>query len=181
MPHFSECCRGADTYICQCCKQIKCSSCQPSQWRPDITGSNSVANVCLDCVPVNNTMKKVTKRMVEKYIKTRLKEPNQAVRALMKIYSYQTAEEMKSENTKVTNNIGFSSYDAGMLSQFAKQFQRKKCLSQKQMTIVTKIMPKYWRQIAEASNKAILDAQILKQNEIDNQQLSLELYCDEEK
>ena len=50
MPHFSNCCKGADEYICQKCRKIKCSGCQPSTWRPDITGHKSAGNVCPDCM-----------------------------------------------------------------------------------------------------------------------------------
>ncbi len=50
MPHFSSCCPGADTYICQKCGKIFCSKCQPSQWRPDITGHKSAGNVCPKCL-----------------------------------------------------------------------------------------------------------------------------------
>lgn len=50
MPHFSSCCPGADTYICQKCAKIFCSKCQPSQWRPDITGHKSAGNVCPKCL-----------------------------------------------------------------------------------------------------------------------------------
>lgn len=49
MPHFSDCCPGADTYICQVCGTIHCSNCEPSQWRPDLTGSQSAGNVCPEC------------------------------------------------------------------------------------------------------------------------------------
>jgi len=50
MPHFSSCCPGADTYICQKCGKIFCSKCQSSQWRPDITGHESVGNICPNCL-----------------------------------------------------------------------------------------------------------------------------------
>lgn len=50
MPHFSKCCPGADEYVCQICGQIKCSGCQPSVWRPDLTGHKSAGNVCPDCL-----------------------------------------------------------------------------------------------------------------------------------
>lgn len=49
MPHFSSCCKGFDTYICQICGKILCSRCKPSSWRPDITGHKSAGNVCASC------------------------------------------------------------------------------------------------------------------------------------
>ena len=50
MPHFSSCCKGADTYICQKCAKIFCGGCQQSSWRPDITGLKSAGNVCPKCL-----------------------------------------------------------------------------------------------------------------------------------
>lgn len=50
MPHFSSCCPGADEYICQVCGGIRCSGCQPSSWRPDITGHKSAGNICPKCL-----------------------------------------------------------------------------------------------------------------------------------
>ena len=50
MPHFSDCCPGADTYVCQVCATIHCGGCEPSEWRTDITGSSSAGNVCPNCI-----------------------------------------------------------------------------------------------------------------------------------
>ena len=50
MPTFSKCCPGADEYLCQVCGRVKCSGCQPSTWRTDITGNKSAGNVCPDCL-----------------------------------------------------------------------------------------------------------------------------------
>ncbi len=50
MPHFSSCCPGVDEYICQVCGKIKCSGCQPPEWRSDITGHKSAGNVCKPCL-----------------------------------------------------------------------------------------------------------------------------------
>jgi hypothetical protein len=50
MPHFSNCCPNADTWICQVCAKIYCGGCVRSEWRPDITGHESAGNVCLTCL-----------------------------------------------------------------------------------------------------------------------------------
>ena len=50
MPYFSSCCPEADEYICQICGVIKCSACQPSAWRPDLTKNISAGNACPSCV-----------------------------------------------------------------------------------------------------------------------------------
>jgi len=118
---------------------------------------------------------KITKRMTKEYVKMRLKEPKQAIRALVKIYSFQTAEEKATESSRCNNKMGFTGYDAEFLSKLAKQYQEKNWLSKKQIKVVTDIMPKYWRQIVESSNKVKLESQVLKQKETDEQQLSLKL------
>ena len=59
MPHFSSCCPGVDEYICQKCAKIFCSKCQPSVWRPDITGHKSAGNVCPSCLKNYNKSKEI--------------------------------------------------------------------------------------------------------------------------
>lgn len=51
MPHFCNCGNtGCENYVCQVCGRIKCSTEQPSVWRPDITGHKSAGNVCPMCL-----------------------------------------------------------------------------------------------------------------------------------
>lgn len=57
MPHFSICCPGADSYICQVCGHDKCSACQPSVWRTDITKCSSAGNVCPTCLQRYNIIR----------------------------------------------------------------------------------------------------------------------------
>jgi len=47
MPTFSE--AGNDEYICQMCGEVFDAVFYPSQWRPDITGSENAGNVCSTC------------------------------------------------------------------------------------------------------------------------------------
>jgi len=70
-----------------------------------------------------------------------------AVRGLVRIYGLQTEEEQSCGDTFVSNGIGFSGCDAEILSSFATQVQKGRTLSEKQMAIVFKKMPRYWRQI----------------------------------
>ncbi len=43
-------CGSPDDYLCQICGKVKCGKCEPSSWRPDITGSRSAGNVCPGCL-----------------------------------------------------------------------------------------------------------------------------------
>ncbi len=70
-----------------------------------------------------------------------------AVRGLIRIYGLQTEEEQGAGSTFAANGIGFSGCDAEILSSFATQVKKGRNLSEKQMAIVFKKMPRYWRQI----------------------------------
>ncbi len=74
-----------------------------------------------------------------------------AVRALLRIYEDQTAEEQAVGHTRVHNGVGFSGVDGEILSSFAEQVQRGRTLSAKQMAIVFKKMPRYARQLEAAA------------------------------
>src|ERR1041385_1918229 len=52
MPHFSDCCPGRDTYICQVCARIRCSGCQDGEWLnlQEFTGIDRDGNVCPNCL-----------------------------------------------------------------------------------------------------------------------------------
>jgi hypothetical protein len=70
-----------------------------------------------------------------------------ALRGLLRIYENQTSDEQVSETTRHHNNIGFNGADAEILTSLAKQVIGGRNLSEKQMTIVYRRMPKYARQL----------------------------------
>ena len=70
-----------------------------------------------------------------------------SLKALVKIYEFQTADEKAAGVTNKFNGVGFSGIDAGILSSFAVQVNSGRNLSAKQMSIVFKKMPRYWKQI----------------------------------
>ncbi len=70
-----------------------------------------------------------------------------AIRGLLKIYSYQTADEQATETTREYNDVGFNGVDAEILSSFAKQVLAGRTMSLKQMALIYKKMPKYARQL----------------------------------
>ena len=99
-------------------------------------------------------MTKVTKGQMKEFVKTKLSTDSKwAQNALLKIFEFQTAEEQEWETTCKYNGVGFTGVDGEILTSFAKQYKRRKFLSHKQMNILYKKMPKYWRQIISISNE----------------------------
>ena len=93
---------------------------------------------------VNQKGYKVTKKVVREYLKEKLSTDEAwAIRALVKIYAYQTENEKEYLETNEENGVGFSGADAEILTSFAEQYRRKGYLSPKQMEIVYKKMKKY--------------------------------------
>lgn len=91
---------------------------------------------------------KVAKSSIKNFLKNKLAtDKSWALRGLTRIYEKQTLTEKASKNTSELNGVGFSGADAEILSSFAEQYQRKGFLSEKQMVLVLKKMPRYWGQI----------------------------------
>lgn len=88
-----------------------------------------------------------------------------AIKSMLAIHQFQTVDEKEYGQTSHKNNLGFSKIDAEILTSFSLQvwhrldtkgyanltmgdvYKATKILSPKQKAIVTKRMPKYWRQI----------------------------------
>ena len=99
-------------------------------------------------------MAKIKKSEIKQYVRTKLgSDPRWAKHALLKIFEFQTADEQERETTHDHNGVGFTGIDGEILSSFAKQLQRKNWLSDKQMSILFKKMPKYWKQIISISDE----------------------------
>lgn len=87
---------------------------------------------------------------VTEYVKNQLAtNPQWAVKALVKLYTYQTADEQAAGHTSHDNNVGFSGVDSQILSSFAVQVNKGRNLSVKQMNIVYKRMPRYHKQVVK--------------------------------
>lgn len=76
-------------------------------------------------------------------------KPEQAVKAMMKIFANQTDDEKRTESTNHHNDVGFNGTDAYILSSFAKQYQKKQWLSEKQSAILMKKIGKYAGQLTK--------------------------------
>lgn len=107
---------------------------------------------------------KVTKKNVRYVVKQKLATDSRwAVKALVRIFKEnQTAEEKVVEDTIEENGIGFTGADGVILSSFACQFIKFGRLSDKQMKIVHKKMPKYWNQLISMSDEAKLNSVVSK-------------------
>ena len=107
--------------------------------------------------------KKITQKERRDFVKGKLAtSPKWALAALTKIYSYQTASEQNSQYTRDANNKGFTSFDAKILSNFAEVYKKYGRLSPKQMTLLYNKIPKYWKQIVNASDEDQLNNMIKK-------------------
>lgn len=99
-------------------------------------------------------MAKITQLQKKEFLKKKLSsDPRWVKNALLRIYAFQTSEEQNSEQTYFHNGVGFTGADGEILSSFAKQLQRKGFLSPRQMRILYKKMPKYWKQILSISDE----------------------------
>ena len=86
--------------------------------------------------------------MIKAYVKNQLTTNSVwALKALTTIYAKQTADEQATGTTHNLNSVGFSGADAEILSSFAVQYTKWNRLSDKQMALVFKKMPRYWKQI----------------------------------
>ena len=91
---------------------------------------------------------KATKVIVKNYVRHMLGTNSAwALKGLTEIYARQTANEQSSGFTSEDNGIGFSGCDAEILSSFAVRYQQWGDLSDKQMALLFKKMPRYAGQI----------------------------------
>lgn len=79
--------------------------------------------------------------------KTLATDAKWATRGLVRIFQEQTESEKATDHTSNLNGVGFNGTDAFILSQFAKAYGRWNRLSEKQMAIVHKKMPRYAGQL----------------------------------
>lgn len=86
------------------------------------------------------------------FLKDMLKTDSRwAIRGLLRIYEDQTAEEQAVGHTHEHNGVGFTGVDGEILSSFAEQVQKGRIMSEKQMKLIHKKMPKYATQLEAAS------------------------------
>lgn len=84
-------------------------------------------------------------------IQSLLVRDDAALRALLVIYHRQTDAEQAVGATTDENGVGFTGPDAEILSSFAEFYKRTGFLSAKQLAILHRKIPKYWKQLLEAA------------------------------
>lgn len=70
-----------------------------------------------------------------------------AIKGLLAIYAFQTAEEQANGDVAEDNGVGFSGVDGEILSSFSERILAGYNLSEKQVAILHKCMPKYAKQL----------------------------------
>lgn len=73
-------------------------------------------------------------------------------KALLTIFSLQTADEQLNETTSHLNGVGFTAFDAEILTSLANQFIERRRISTKQYQLLSKRIRKYSRQLAKVAN-----------------------------
>lgn len=89
-----------------------------------------------------------TKKAKIDFIRERLQcDSTWAIRGLVKVYDYQTESEKNIQATTDSNGVGFSGIDGDILSSYAEQVKKGRTMSQKQMSVIHRTMPKYATQL----------------------------------
>lgn len=101
---------------------------------------------------MNPDFTKMTKKALGDHIKDVLNRDDAIgtvanIRALIRIWTLQTAAEQVDEATSVYNGVGFTGVDGQILTSIANRFIQYGRMSDKQYSIVKKKMNKYWKQL----------------------------------
>lgn len=117
-------------------------------------------------------MKKITKKLVKDYLRHKLSTSDAwALRCLDVIYDNQTPMEQTTGDCVVDNGIGFTGADAEILTGFKLFQQRGYPLSEKQMAILRKKAPKYWKQVLQLTDRKKLLKCMVKDGWLENKDI----------
>jgi hypothetical protein len=107
---------------------------------------------------------KITKKKITEFVRGQLgSNPAWAVKAMVRIYDENQNESEKLSGATIDDNgIGFNGVDAELLSSFSRQVKTRGSLSNKQLGIVFKKMPKYHSQVIEMSDMTKLEPMVKK-------------------
>lgn len=97
---------------------------------------------------------KKTREQLVSLFKERLAiEDGWAVRGVLRIYEMQEGLERTTRATLIRNGVGFTGYDATILSSIAEQAHKHGSLTRPQINVLHKLMPKYAKQLLAVSSK----------------------------
>jgi hypothetical protein len=86
------------------------------------------------------------------YLKEQLAtNPAWALRGLVRIFEAQTAGEQDANATTQQNGVGFTAHDADLLTSFRKQLAERGTLTNYQLSVLARRMPKYAGQLERIS------------------------------
>lgn len=89
-----------------------------------------------------------SKKALQEAIKAQIiSSDEQAIKAMLRIYEYQTRTEQMRGYTSEDNGVGFAGVDGEILSSFSRQYEAKGYLSVKQLAILKKKIGKYAGQL----------------------------------
>jgi len=95
-----------------------------------------------------------TKKTLQAFVKhTLATDRSWVIRAVQTVLKCQTTHEKSLAETIEHNKVGFTAFDAEILTSIGDQAGNG-WLSNRQIALLHRVMPKYWAQIVEASKKA---------------------------
>lgn len=103
-----------------------------------------------------------SKKALQEAIKNQItSSDSQAIKAMLRIFEYQTEDEKESAGVYENNGVGFAGTDSEILTSFCKQYIKYGHLSDKQIAIIRKKIGKYACQLTK---QAISNGIYVKQN-----------------
>lgn len=97
---------------------------------------------------------KITKKAIRDFLKSKLStDKDWAIRAMIRIYDYQTDVEKNYQDTIDRNYVGFSGADGSIMMSVCEFYKKYNYVSPKQLALIFKKMPKYWHQIYTISDQ----------------------------
>lgn len=91
-----------------------------------------------------------TKKELQEKMRNQITNNNeQAIKAMLRIYEYQTNYEQKVKDTNCNNGVGFTKADAKALSSLVTYYKRNGKLTDKQLKLLNYRIGKYAGQLVE--------------------------------
>lgn len=90
----------------------------------------------------------ITKKRKIEFLKNKLStDAGWARKAALRIFENQEKDEKDSQKTYYRNSLGFTAFDAEIMTSFCEAVRNGRRLSQKQNAVLLRVMPKYAEQL----------------------------------